>query len=83
MADQRIRRQIAIIAARLMSLQPQPENLAALEPLLEDPDPEVAGAARKALRHQWRTPAWHQTVERLVRSDDPALRETAEALLRG
>ena len=71
------------VAARLMSLQPQPENLAALEPLLEDPDPEVAGAARKALRHQWRTPAWHQAVERLSRSEDPALRETAEALLRG
>ena len=71
------------VAARLMSLQPQPENLAALEPLLEDPDPEVASVARKALRHQWRTPAWHETVERLARAEDPALRETAEALLRG
>ena len=68
------------VAARLMSLLPQPENLAALEPLLEDPDPEVAAAARKALRHQWRTPAWHATVERLARSEDPALRETAVAL---
>jgi len=68
------------VAARLMSLLPQPENLAALEPLLEDPDPEVAATARKALRHQWRTPAWHATVERLARSEDPALREAAVAL---
>ena len=68
------------VAARLMSLIPQPENLASLEPLLEDPDPDVAAAARKALRHQWRTPAWHAAVERLTRSEDPALRETAVAL---
>ena len=52
------------VAARLMSLIPEPENLAALEPLLTDPDPEVAAAARKALRHQWRTPEWHAAVER-------------------
>ena len=53
------------VAARLMSLIPEPENLAALEPLLTDPDPDVAAAARKALRHQWRTPEWHAAVERL------------------
>ena len=68
------------VAARLMSLLPEPENLPALEPLLTDGDPEVAAAARKALRHQWRTPEWHATVDRLARSDDPELRETAEAL---
>jgi HEAT repeat protein len=68
------------VAARLLSLIPQPENLAALEPLLSDADPAVAGAARKALRHQWRTPAWHALVERLTGAEDPALRETAEAL---
>ena len=68
------------VAARLLSLIPQPENLAALEPLLSDSDPAVAGAARKALRHQWRTPAWHELVERLTGAEDPALRETAEAL---
>ena len=61
------------VAARLMSLMPQPENLASLEPLLADRDPAVAEAARKALRHQWRTPAWHAAVERLARSEDPSL----------
>jgi hypothetical protein len=68
------------VAARLMSLLPEPENLAALEPLLTDADLEVAAAARKALRHQWRTPDWHATVERLTASGDPDLRATAEAL---
>ena len=71
------------VAARLMSLLPEPEHLAALEPLLADPDPAVAVAARKSLRHQWRTPAWHAAVERLAGSDDPALREIAEALRGG
>jgi HEAT repeat protein len=52
------------VAARLLSLIPEPENLAALEPLLSDADPEVAAAARKALRHQWRTPEWHALAER-------------------
>jgi hypothetical protein len=68
------------VAARLMSLLPEKENLAPLEPLLLDPDPQVAAAARKALRHQWRTPEWHAAVDRLARSDDPELRETGEAL---
>jgi HEAT repeat protein len=68
------------VAARLMSLLPEPEHLAALEPLLVDPDPAVAGAARKALRHQWRTPEWHAAVERLAGSEDPSLREAAEVL---
>ena len=53
------------VAARLMSLIPEPQNLTALEPLVTDPDPEVAATARKALRHQWRTPEWHAAVERL------------------
>jgi hypothetical protein len=52
------------VAARLMSLLPEPEHLPALEPLLDDPDPDVAAAARKALRHQWRTPEWHALVAR-------------------
>jgi hypothetical protein len=68
------------VAARLMSLLPEKENLPALEPLLVDPDAEVAAAARKALRHQWRTPEWHATVDRLARSDDPELRATAASL---
>ncbi len=71
------------VAARLMSLIPQPENLASLEPLLADRDPAVAEAARKALRHQWRTPAWHAAVERLAQSEDPSLRETGKALSGG
>ena len=71
------------VAARLMSLLPEPGHLPALEPLLDDPDPEVAGAARKALRHQWRTPEWRAVVERLAGSSDPSLRETAEALRSG
>jgi HEAT repeat protein len=68
------------VAARLMSLIPEPDSLAALEPLLSDPDPAVAATARKALRHQWRTPAWRAAVDRLAGSEDPELRGTAEAL---
>ena len=48
-----------------MSLLPEPEHLPALEPLLADPEPAVAEAARKALRHQWHTPEWHALVERV------------------
>jgi HEAT repeat protein len=68
------------VAARLMSLLPEKESLPALEPLLTDPDPAVAAVARRALRHQWRTPEWHALIRRLAVSADPALRETAEGL---
>jgi len=69
------------VAARLMSLLPDKEHLPALLPLLTDPDPAVADAARRALRHQWRTPEWHVAVERLAASPDPELREVGESLL--
>ena len=68
------------VAARLMSLLPEPEHLPGLERLVADPEPAVAEAARKALRHQWRTPEWRAAVDRLAGSDDPELRAAAEAL---
>jgi hypothetical protein len=41
----------------------------------------VAEAARRALRHQWRTPEWHVAVERLAASSEPELRRLGESLL--
>jgi hypothetical protein len=66
------------VAARLMHLLPEPEHLEALERLVADPDPRVAAAARRALRGQRRTPAWHVAVERLAASGDPELRAAAQ-----
>ena len=65
------------VAARLMHLLPEPEHLAALERLVADPDPAVASAARRALRGQRRTPAWHAAVERLAALGDPEVRAAA------
>ncbi len=69
------------VAARLMHLLPAPEHLPALERLVADPDPDVAAAARRALRGQRRTPDWHAAVGRLAEADDPALRADAAAWL--
>ena len=68
------------LAARLMSLLPEPAHLPALEPLLGDPDPGVAAAARKALRHQWRNGEWRAAVERLAVAEDPELRALGDQL---
>jgi hypothetical protein len=68
------------VAARLMSLLPEREHVAALERLVADPDPGVAATARSALGHQWRTPEWHAAVGRLARADDPELAAVAEQL---
>ena len=65
------------VAARLMHLLPDRAHLDALVPLAEDPDPAVADAARRALRGQPRTPAWHVAVERLAAQGDPELRAAA------
>jgi hypothetical protein len=54
------------VAARLMHLLPAPEHLPALERLVVDTIPTVAAAARRALRGQRRTAAWHAAVERLA-----------------
>ena len=67
------------VAARLMHLLPETGHLAALERLVADRDPDVAAAARRALRGQRRTPDWHAAVERLAGADDPELREAAAA----
>jgi hypothetical protein len=69
------------VAARLMHLLPDPEHLAKLERLVADDDPEVATAARRALRGQTRTPDWHAAVTRLAAAADPALRAAAQAWL--
>ena len=57
------------LAARLMHLLPETEHLAALEPLVSDPDPEVARQARRAFAGQRRTPEWHAAAARLDFSD--------------
>jgi len=57
------------VAARLMHLLPEPEHLQALEPLVTDPDPEVAQQARRAFAGQRRTPEWHAAAARLGFSD--------------
>jgi hypothetical protein len=62
-----------LLAARLMYLLPDEGHLSVLLPLLSDPDPAVASAARWAMRVQRRTPAWRSAVHGL----DP---EHAEAV---
>jgi hypothetical protein len=67
------------LAARLMHLLPDPGYVDALERLCADPHPDVAAAARRAMRGQRRTPEWAAAVERLAASPDPALRDAAAA----
>jgi HEAT repeat protein len=54
-----------LVAARLMYLLPDEGHLPALLPLLSDPDPAVASAARWAMRVQRRTSAWRTAVRGL------------------
>lgn len=55
-----------LTAARLMHLLPDERHVAALEPLIADPDPDVAGLAWRALRNQRRTPEWRAALERIA-----------------
>ena len=67
-----------LVAARLMHLLPDEGHVAALEPLIADPDPDVAGLAWRALRNQRRTPEWRAAVERIA-AEGPEDRRAAAA----
>jgi hypothetical protein len=55
-----------LVAARLMHLLPDERHVAALEPLIADPDSNVAALAWRALRNQRRTPEWRAALERIA-----------------
>jgi hypothetical protein len=67
---------IRLVAARLMQLLPDEGHVAALEPLIADPDPDVAALAWRALRNQRRTPEWRAALERIA-ADGPEERRQA------
>ena len=70
-----------LAAARLMHLLPDERHVAALEPLIGDPDPAVAGLAWRALRNQRRTPEWRAAVERIAADGPEERRGTAREWL--
>jgi hypothetical protein len=65
------------VAARLMELLPDEAHVEPLAALVGDPDRQVAGYARLALRGQVRSPAWYALVERLAAGDDADLAAAA------
>ena len=67
-----------LAAARIMHLLPDERHVAALEPLISDPDPDIAGLAWRALRNQRRTPEWRAVVGRIA-ADGPKERRAAAA----
>ena len=67
-----------LAAARIMHLLPDEGHVAALESLIADPDPDVAGLAWRALRNQRRTPEWRATLERIA-AEGPEERRAAAA----
>jgi hypothetical protein len=69
---------VRLAAARLMHLLPDERHVAALEPLVADQDPEVAGLAWRALRNQRRTPEWRDAVARIA-AGGPEERRAAAA----
>jgi hypothetical protein len=71
-----------LLAARLMHLLRDPRYPAALAPLVEDPDPATATAARNAFGAQLRTDEWEAIAERLTRARDPELSVRAQGWLR-
>ena len=72
---------VRLAAARLMHLLPDERHVAALEPLIADPDPAVAGLAWRALRNQRRTPEWRAAVERIAADGPEERREAAREWL--
>ena len=67
-----------LAAARLMHLLPDERHVAALEPLIADPDPDVASLAWRALRNQRRTPEWRALVDKLAREGPEERRSAAQ-----
>jgi hypothetical protein len=53
-------------AARIMHLLPDESYLAALVPLVDDPDERVAASAWRALRGQVRTDEWRAAVTQIA-----------------
>jgi hypothetical protein len=71
------------LGARLADLLADEGHLAALERAVTDEEPRVRAAAREALAHQRRTPAWEATAARLLGSTDPSVRALAVGFLAG
>jgi len=65
------------VGARVMELLADPGHTPLLARLVHDPEPQVAGAARRALHHQLRTPEWHGIVASMLEGSDPELRVCA------
>lgn len=76
--DERFRR----AAARIAYFLPDERHLAALVPLVADPDPGVAASAWRALRTQRRTDEWRAAVEHVAEHGPPERREDARHWLR-
>ena len=70
-----------LVAARLMHLLPDERHVAALEPLIADPDPDVAALAWRALRNQRRTPEWRAALERIAEAGPEERRAAAREWL--
>ena len=70
-----------LVAARLMHLLPDEGHVAALEPLIADPDPDVAALAWRALRNQRRTPEWRAALERIAAQGPEERRQPAREWL--
>ena len=68
---------VRLAAARIMHLLPDERHVAALEQLVADSDPDVAGLAWRALRNQRRTPEWRAVVERVAAEGPEDRREAA------
>ena len=68
-------------AARLMHLLPDERHVAALEPLIAEPDPDVAALAWRALRNQRRTPEWRAALERIAEAGPEERRAAAREWL--
>jgi hypothetical protein len=70
-----------LVAARLMHLLPDEGHVAALEPLIADPDTDVAALAWRALRNQRRTPEWRAALERIAAEGPEERRQPAREWL--
>jgi HEAT repeat protein len=68
-------------AARIAHLLPDERHVAALMPLVSDPEPGVSGAAWRALRGQRRTDEWRAAVEHLAEHGPPERRDDARRWL--
>jgi HEAT repeat protein len=68
-------------AARIAHLLPDERHVAALVPLVSDPEPGVSDAAWRALRGQRRTQEWRAAVAQIAEHGPPSRREDARRWL--